>query len=59
MPLPQSITVAGEWDALIGVAKSHDLLGVGGGVSLRRTSWVFQWKAKAMREQEGALNMKG
>lgn len=42
-----------EFNALIGVARSHDLLGVGDGV---RTTWIFRWKARALRKKEGGLD---
>lgn len=45
------ITIAGGWDALIGVARSHDLLLVEDKVSFSRTMWVFQWKSQVLRKQ--------
>lgn len=56
MPFRMPITMARGWDALIGVARSHDLFGVRNGVTFPRTLWAFQWKQRALRKKEGELD---
>ena len=49
------ITVTGDWEALIGVVRSHDLLRAGDEVSIPRTCG-FQQKSRTVRKKEGGLD---